>query len=184
MKHILPSAAVLVVVLAVPAGAQSLGELAQKEAARRKAMGLTDKTAAKKVYTDADIKDAPAPPPAAAAPAADGSKTDADAKAADGAKPAADEKGEQYWHDRMAQAREDLRRDEMFRDALQSRINALTADYSSRDDPAQRAQLGDDRQKALAELDRVNQEIDSFQKKIADIEEEARRANVPPGWIR
>jgi len=183
------SAAVVVLALAVPARAQSLGELAQKEAARRKAQGATE-AAPKKVYTNGDIKNPPPPPPVAAdANAAQTPAAATDAKAKDEAAGKAgeakkEEKGEEYWRNRMATAREDLRRNEMFREALQSRINALTADYSNRDDPAQRAQLGDDRQKALAELNRVTQEIETGKKAIADLEEEARRAGVPPGWVR
>ena len=72
----------------------------------------------------------------------------------------------------------------MFAEALQTRINSLTSDFSARDDPYQRAQLADDRQKALAELSRVKGEIDAGTKLIAEIEEEARQAGVPPGWIR
>ena len=84
----------------------------------------------------------------------------------------------------MNGAREALRRSEMFRDALQSRINALTTDFTARDDPYQRALIADDRQKALAELAQVGKDIESGKKGITDIEEEARRASVPPGWIR
>ena len=84
----------------------------------------------------------------------------------------------------MTQAREELRRNQMFAEALQTRINSLTSDFSARDDPYQRAQVADDRQKALAELSRVKGEIDAGTKLIAEIEEEARQAGVPPGWIR
>ena len=84
----------------------------------------------------------------------------------------------------MTNAREDVRWNEMFRDALQSSINGMSADFAARDDPYQRAQIADNRQKALAELDRVTQEIEKGTKAIADIEEEARKAGVPPGWVR
>ena len=63
-------------------------------------------------------------------------------------------------------------------------INGLTADFTARDDPYQRAQIADERQKALAELDRVKQDIEKAKKAITDIEEDARKANVPAGWIR
>ena len=49
---------------------------------------------------------------------------------------------------------------------------------------AQRAKIADDRQKALAELSRLTLDIDKANKQIADIEEEARKAGVPPGWLR
>jgi hypothetical protein len=180
----------LMVVLAVPVSAQSLGEIAKKEQERRK----TTPPAAK-VYTNDDLKkiyipgavtaptaDQPAKPgdKDAAAKGVDAAKTD-DAKAADKPDPAKDEA---TWRARMTGAREALGRLEMFRDALQSQINGLTADFTARDDPYQRAQIADQRQKALAELAQVGKDIDTAKKQIAGIEEEARRANVPAGWIR
>lgn len=203
MRRLLPAAAVLLLVSVPMARAQSLGEIAKKEAERRKAAEAAaaakageskpadakapgdkagDAKPAKKVYTNSDLKPAPAPAAAQAPPVADAAAK----PAAEGDKPEqkTEEKGEEYWRTRMATAREDLRRNEMFRDALQTRINSLTNDFSARDDPYQRAQIADDRQKALAELDRVTKEVDGLKKQIADIEEEARQAGVPPGWIR
>jgi SMC interacting uncharacterized protein involved in chromosome segregation len=84
----------------------------------------------------------------------------------------------------VGQIKEDLRRNEAFASALQTQINSLTGDFAARDDPFQRAKLADDRQKALGELDRVKSEIEKGKKAIVDIEEEARRAGVPPGWLR
>jgi hypothetical protein len=172
---------------AVPGGAQSLAELARKEADRRKAAGAAPKAAPKKVYTNDDLKPAPPPSPGAittpAAPEAKDASKDAAAQK-EAAKKPEEEKGEEYWRARMSQARESLRRNEMFREALQTRINSLTNDFSARDDPYQRAQLADDRQKAVAEMARVTQEIETLKKQIADIEEEARQAGVPPGWLR
>ena len=151
----------------------SLAELAKKEEARRKAV-----KASGKVYTDGDVKAAPAPPPAGTAPTpVPEQKAPAPAKQEN-------QKDETWWRQRMQQAQEELRRSEVFADALQSRINALTTDFVNRDDPFQRAKIGEDRQKALAELDRVKADIDKFKKQVADITEEARQAGVPPGWIR
>jgi hypothetical protein len=170
--------------LAVPVCAQSLGDLAKQEAERRKSAPPAAKT-----YTNEDLKKLP---PMAAevgskdAPSkvADDQKpgdAKADATKAKESEPAKDEK---FWRGRITAAHEEVRRNEMFRDALQTRINALTADFANRDDPFQRAQIGDDRQKAIAELARVTLEIDKANKAIGDIEEEARRAGVPPGWLR
>jgi hypothetical protein len=72
----------------------------------------------------------------------------------------------------------------MFAEALQSRINALTTDFVNRDNPMQRAQIGEERQKALEELARVKSDIEQNRKLVDDIEEEARKAGVPPGWLR
>ncbi len=163
------------------AAAQTLGDVAQKEAARRKASGVT----AQKVYTNDDLK--VVPPPSSPAPALSGSapaQTAADAKKPEENKPPEEEKGESYWRGRMAQAREELRRNEMFRDALQTKINSLSNDFAARDDPAQRAQIANDRQQSLAEQARVTSDIEKNTKAIGDIEEEARQAGVPPGWLR
>jgi len=170
------------------ASAQTLGDVAKREEARRKQV-----KAPGKVYTNEDLRGdagtaAPAPasqattPNAAqpGAPAAGAAPKDSDKE------PAADDpkKTEAYWKDRVAKARADLDRAKTFADALQSRINALTTDFAARSDPAQRGQIGNDRQKALAELDRVKKEIEADTKAIADIQEEARKAGIPAGWVR
>lgn len=190
-----------VLATASAAFAQSLGEVARKEEARRQAI----KTPAK-VITNDSLRAEPAPPPApapsalpnASAPVNQvppspsgvqppaGDKPAAGEKPAAGDKPAADEpkKDEAYWRQRIEAERSALSRAQIFAEALQSRINALTADFTARDDPAQRDGIASDRQKALAELDRVKQEIQQHQKAIAAIQEEARRAGVPAGWVR
>ena len=93
-------------------------------------------------------------------------------------------KDEAWWRARVSTVREDIRRNEMFAEALQSRINALATDFANRDDPFQRLKIADDRQKALMELERVQADSDRLRKQLADIEEEARQAGVPPGWLR
>jgi hypothetical protein len=68
--------------------------------------------------------------------------------------------------------------------ALQTRINALATDFVNRDDPAQRAIIERDRLKAVADLGRLQQEIAAGKKGLSDLDEEARKAGVPPGWLR
>ena len=162
-----------------------LAEVAKKEAERRK--GIKD---SKKVLTNKDLpesarKSKPAADSGAAgAPAAAGGEQPS-AQTAEAQKPAdSGQKDETYWRTRITQAREALRRNEVFAEALQSRINALTADFANRDNPIQRAQIGEDRQKALDELARLKSDIEQSRKQIDDIEEEARKAGVPPGWLR
>ncbi len=175
------SAIGLVAAIAGTATAQSLGELAKKEEARRKAL----KTSGKKLTNDSLRPMAPsiatAPSQPTPAPAAAG----AAAQAADKPKPEEDRKAQEAaWRQRIGAARDALQRSQTFAEALQSRINGLSADFTARDDPAQRGVIATDRQKALAELDRVRNEIAAQTKAIADIQDEARRAGVPPGWLR
>ena len=167
-----------------------LAEVARREAARRQT-----KATPTKVYTNADVKGgAPlttareAPAKAAAGPAP-GSETVTPAPAAPAAPaaaaaPVAPKQDQAWWRKRMAEAQEQLHRSRLFAEALQSRVNALWADFSARDDPAQRALIQRDRNEALAELERVKREVAEQEQAIADIEEEARKARVPPGWLR
>jgi hypothetical protein len=176
---------------------QSLAEVARKEEQRRQSVGKSSK-----VYTNKDLQ--PVRPggsvTAGSTVTPAGEEDVSDGKEGDGrpAEPGGrhdspqaspdDGPPKQYteaqWRTRMAEAHVELERARMFAEALQSRINALAADFSARDDPAQRAAIETDRQRALAELARVKTDIEIKTKAIADIEEEARRAGVPPGWLR
>lgn len=101
--------------------------------------------------------------------------------------PAADPgpaKDQAYWSTRIKTARDMLQRQQLFADSLQTRINSLTTDFVNRDDPAQRAKIETDRQTALAELERVKKEMTDTNKEITAIQDEARRAGVPAGWLR
>jgi len=188
-SHFAFTAAVVVALMcsATVISAQSLGDVAKKEQARRKAVQHPGK-----VYTNESLR--PSDPSGSDAPAPPATSTDAaaapDAPAAtqpkDDDKAAADDqkKDEAYWKDRLTQARTALDRAKTFAEALQSRINALQTDFVARSDPAQRAVIERDKQKAIAELDRVNQEVKEDTKAIADIQEEARKADVPAAWYR
>lgn len=186
-SHGLVAAALLA--LAVPAAAQSLGEIAKREAERRKTLPPAVKT-----YTNEDLKkltpwagDTGAKPPEPAK-AADPAKPAVAVKPTeikpDAALPPEAAKDEKFWRGRITAVKEDIRRNEAFRDALQVKIDALAADFSARDDPAARAKIADDRQKAIVELARLNADIEKANKQITEIEEEARKAGVPPGWLR
>lgn len=84
----------------------------------------------------------------------------------------------------MKLLKDQLDRDQTFADALQTRINVLTADFAAHDDPAQRAVISQNRQKAVDELGKLKATIEKDQKAIDGLEDEARRAGVPPGWLR
>lgn len=185
---------VLFALIASSAGAaqaQSLGELARAEAARRKAV-----KSAGKVYTNDNLRPEPesaVPPPVQAsapvspAPTSPGPASDA-ADAAASAPETPDGKAaprdQAYWRTRIEAERAALERSRTLMDAVQSRINALTTDFVNRDDPQQRAGIAADRQKALAEQARLTKEIQQHEKAIQGIQDEARRAGVPAGWVR
>ena len=84
----------------------------------------------------------------------------------------------------MAAARSSLERNQVLTEAMQSRVNGLQTDVVNRDDPAQREELRRQLQRALNELDRLKQSIKRDEQSIKDIQTEARRDRIPPGWVR
>jgi hypothetical protein len=196
MRNLFCAVVCLVVLAAASTGAQSLADVARAEAARRKELGKTSA----KVYTNDDLRGEPASSPAQAAeasPASNGSaaKPEAPADGAANAAAAIDKpkapppagepvKDEKYWRARITEARTALQRSQAFVDALQSHINGLYAEFTAMGDPIQRAAIEKKRNEAIAEQDRVKADITRQTKEIAAIEEEARRASVPSGWLR
>jgi chromosome segregation ATPase len=168
--------------LARPARGQSLGEVSRKEEERRK-----DMKSPAKVYTNKDLGAPPASAPIdsakSAAPATPQASKDA-SKAGDDKSKDVSAKDQAYWAKRKKELQDRLDRSKTQLDGMQTRINALTADFASHDDPVQRAGIERDRQRALGELARLQQDIKDTQKALADLDEEARKAGVPPGWLR
>jgi len=205
MKSSAIAAGILLCVLATTPGLSAqLGSVAKKEAERRKT------APSGKVYTNDSLSPAPAPSSAPAtsgsdaAPAASSSsdtdksatdKSTTDKSAADttdkaapskqvSADPAERKKEEAEWRERIKNEREALDRAKSYADALQIKINALNTDFVNRDDPVQRAAIAAERDKSLAEMDRLKKEIAEHTKKIAAIQQDARRAGAPAGWVR
>jgi hypothetical protein len=189
-----PRIAVIAVLLSfggvtAPLAAQSLADVARKEQDRRKTIQKPSK-----VLTNKDLGGAPgaASPvtPAAAAPDSN-AKTPAAADKS-GEKPGADgekkaeepAKDQAYWSGRAKGLQTQLERDQTFAVALQSRINALTTQYVNQGDPIQQAALGAERQKSVDELNRLTKQVEDDKKAIANLQEDARRAGVPSGWLR
>lgn len=176
-------AALLLMVVAIwNAPPATLGEAAIREAVRRQTMApstvtmTNDSLGPMPPTTAIPLPDPPvagAPPAGPPVPAPP--KTDVKAEVV---------KDAAWWRARITAAREALARDRLLLDALQSRVSAQASDIAGRDDPAQRAQLMTARQQALDELERLRKQIDTDVLAIAAIEDEARKAGVPAGWIR
>ena len=185
----------LVVVLAVSGGQdppipfrrRDLGMCARQEEVRRK-----DIKAPAKVYTNKDLGPVTesasgtpsAPPPAPAAPSETAKADDGKGKGKEKDKDTKDPKDEAYWAGARRNCRTKLETDQTLADALQSRINALTADFAAAtirfSAPASSA-IG---RRRSSELDRLKKSIADDQKALGDLDEEARKAGVPAGWLR
>ncbi len=120
--------------------------------------------------TDADFPDAPAP-----------LRIETPASSTSMTPPARDE---QWWRTRVQQAREALARDDSALKALEAELAALERDIAARDDPAQRAQLLRRRTAALGEQAKRLTEQRDHTAALDLLLEEARKAGVPPGWVR
>lgn len=164
--------------IAAPAAAQPpLAEVARAEQARR--ASISEKS---RVYTNADLAETRRLTTAVAARRAPDSVTDE--AGGTPAEDAAEERDETWWRERITGARDARQRAELVAAALQNRVDGLWAELTARDDPAARASLERDRLAAIAELEQTRGELERLDEEIAGIQEEARRAGAPPGWLR
>lgn len=198
-------AGVLLAISSAQVTAQPLAEVARLEKARRAGLAAraTTDDEPPKVYTIADLNTAgarlttgsgPTPSsedpeePSTATDSADGATDDADAGATDADAEATDETGgpadEAAWRERVSTLRQAQARAELLADALQNRVDALWVDFTSRDDPAQRAVLDQNRQVAVQELAETQSQIEALSQEMDDLRREARRERVPAGWLR
>ena len=158
----------------------SLGELALREAVRRAAT-----PAPTRVITGADLGPVPERPVPVVPPPVEPPVVLTNDETTGAVKPGENvEKNETWWRARMAKARADLERDRLTVAALETRVNLLTREASSADAPGRRSALVAERVRTLAELERMRTQVTDGVKAISDIEDEARREGVPPGWLR
>jgi hypothetical protein len=160
--------------LAAPA--HSLNEVAQKEAFRRQMLPKA-KVSVSGAGVPRDMVPSQTASPAAGQPAA--------AAAAAPASPAAEHKNDEaWWRKRLADARATLDKDQTSAVALQGKINGLERDVVNVDNPIQQGKLRDQLKTALAELEGAKAKIANDQNAIQTIQDEARRMDVPAGWVR
>jgi hypothetical protein len=180
---------VLCAVVGGMAGAQSLADVAKREAERR---GTA--TGAGKVYTNGDLKPdftKPAAPPAAPAPVAQKAAVQAPGAPASTEEPlqvpvaapgteverqASSDKGEDYWRNKAAAIRSAIEAQQARIAALESRVQGL----------AQGKTAADQREGDLSSglLEKAKADLVSLEQEKARFEDVARSKNVPPAWWR
>lgn len=163
----------------------SIGEAAQRETLRR--LG-TPKATASLTYIGLPPVPPPAsvtePPPTEPPPVGAGAVPPPPEPPQTAQVQQKQQQDEQWWRTRMAAARSAIEHGQLMAEALQSRISALQADAVNLDDPVRQAKARTDLGKALGELDRTTKQVGADRKAMAAIQEEARRLNVPAGWVR
>ena len=98
--------------------------------------------------------------------------------------PVVEKKDEAWWRARITAAREAVLGDQLLAGTLQSRINVLQREVVNEDNPVKQGQLRQELKDKLEALDRANRKLAEDQKAVAAVQEDARRSDVPPGWIR
>jgi hypothetical protein len=193
--------------------AQSLGELAKKtqeqrdkgkaEAEKAKSDGAQGKAASAtgqsstpsaKVYTNKDLVNDPAQPPAVPAEAkTQPTVKEASNKEAETAKSEEPQKGEAYWRRRMATLRGNLVSANAACVPLADKVRELDAIYAdsvfyvdgrAMVNRASAAVIETKQADAKAELRQCVAKVALAETAVATAEEEARRAGVLPGWVR
>jgi hypothetical protein len=171
--------------------AQSLGSAAEKEKERRKKN--QDAGVKARTVTDADLKashpaDAAPPdtPPSASRPVPASDAADA-APAISLLPPPPDDRESQQraaleaqWRARMAPARARLEKAKKSYDTL-SKMSLVYGEEYVDDNGRTVVSSAEELQRLTA---RAKAELDAAQKNVDDLEEKARRENVPPGWLR
>ena len=179
----------------VCANAQTIADVARRERAQKppaqSAVAITNANLKKKapnLTTEEKPAETPATTPAAGtAPATATTGAAAAAAAPQAAKPpvaaTTDAQNEKGWREKFDAARTELRRAENQVAVAQLDLNNANRDYLTRSyDPGNRGltAIGEKTQK----LTDANKAVDSARAKIAQLEEDLRRAGAPPGWAR
>jgi hypothetical protein len=159
----------------IPAGAQSLADIARTEEARRKTIKQTSR-----VYTDADVAKwrtvtAESQQAAATVTALDANGNPA-GEAATAAGLPTDEAG---WRARLQSARDGIDRNRLLVNALEQQARTAKARAGDEDGNGE-----DPNASRAAEIKRLKAEMEAFSRTLANAEEDARQAGVPPGWVR
>jgi chromosome segregation ATPase len=89
-----------------------------------------------------------------------------------------------YWLNRMRDLQTMLDRLTLQAAALRNRADSLNHEFDWTWDRSRRSSIESERQQLRTELALVKADVAATAKQIFDLEDEARRSNVPPGWLR
>jgi len=167
--------------IVAPSAEQSLADVARNAEAARNASAGRPRA---KVYTNKDLSAVDHVPPAATTPKSSPAAPEAAPPAPSDGQGSPDKKSEAYWRDRMRPLRERLENARALAEDTKRRaeslmraadrcfmIGVVCADYT------ESLRLTEEHKVLLAD-------VASAERDVAALEEEARRAGVPPGWLR
>jgi hypothetical protein len=187
-----------VLLLAAAVCAQSLGEIARQERAKK---GVAAPAKASRVFTNENLpregglstSDTGAAPKAKAGEAKEGEAKEGEAKAegkegekkteGEAAKPTAEV--EKEYREKAAKLRDALATEERRLDVLQRESNLASIQYYSDPNRAMNEQYSrNELNTRQAEIDKQKATVEAARRAISNLEEELRKKNLPPGWAR
>jgi hypothetical protein len=193
----------VVLLLAAAVCAQSLGEMARQERAKK---GAAAPAKASRVFTNENLpregglstSDTGAAPKAKAGEAKEGEAKEGEAK--EGAAKAESKEGEKKtegaaanptaesekeYREKAAKLREALATEEKKLDVLQRESNLASIQYYSDPNRAMNEQYSrNELNTRQAEIDKQKATVEAARRALSNLEDELRKKNLPPGWAR
>jgi hypothetical protein len=169
---------ILLIALASALVAQSLGEVAARTSKERKG-GATAK-----VYTNDDLDAARSAPETQGTVSTPGTAAAAPSGPAPAPAPTMDPA--ERWRRDGKQRRDAVTRSEAKVAAIQARVDALMQDRDPVNvmDPNRLQTLEAVKAKALQDLETAKAELEKARQDLENLEEDARKNSIPPGWLR
>lgn len=92
---------------------------------------------------------------------------------------------EEFWKGRYNETAEDLHAAEEKLQKLQEEMNGLKiAFYAEQDGVAGRPKINSEIERQFEEIEAAKKQLEDSKVALENLEEEARKAGVPPGWVR
>jgi hypothetical protein len=100
--------------------------------------------------------------------------------------PVSPEMTEAYWRERATERRREVGRAEQRVPPLEQRIADLRNDRNPTNlmDPNREQNRQTQLAQAMADLERAKADVERAKQALTDLEEDARRKSIPPGWLR
>lgn len=100
--------------------------------------------------------------------------------------PVSPEMTESYWRERATERRREVGRAEQRVPPLEQRIADLRNDRNPTNvmDPNREQNRQAQLAQAIADLERAKADVERAKQALTDLEEDARRKSIPPGWLR
>jgi len=173
-RHILSLAMLATLAWAGAAAAQSAQGPETPADAASKPKDVPADTPAKKVYTNDDLK---------GTPRSDVSVVGKNEKAGKAATTSNEPKNEAYWHNRAQKLRDQIADVDRQIAEFNRQDQAATGSSAPQPPPPGAYTVGA-RSRASAQLERLQNRKAALEQQMEQLQDEARKAGVPPGWLR